>query len=351
VVAVAAAVAAVVEDAGRTNRERVSEGENKMKQRTSVVIASRTRLTLLVLGIFSTFGLQSQAAPQAKGTTSAAAQRSFDSADNAAKALVDAAEKYDVPALLAILGPGAEDLVSSDDPVSDKERAQSFARSAREKQSVTMHANRTRAELTVGEDEWPLPVPIINQKGKWIFDTRAGRQEILYRRIGENELNAIQICRGLVEAEQDYAETKHDGSQLNQYAQRIISTPGKHDGLAWQNADGSWGGPVGEEVAKALQRGYVAGNPYHGYYFKVLNGQGPAAPLGTLDYAIEGAMIGGFAMVATPAQYRVSGVKTFMVSHDGIVYEKDLGLAGLDTFKQMERYNPDKSWQRTDDGE
>jgi hypothetical protein len=321
-----------------------------MKQETSVIIASRTRFAPLVLAILWTFGLQSQAAPQAKDKTGSAAQRAFASADNAATALVDAAEKYDVPALLAILGPGAQDLVASDDPVGDKERAQSCARLAREKLSVTMYAKRTRAEVTVGKDEWPLPIPIVNRNGKWYFDAKAGRQEILFRRVGENELNAIQICRGFVEAQQDYAETKHDGSELNQYAQKIISTPGKHDGLAWQNADGAWDGPVGEEVARALQQGYAAGMPYHGYYFKVLKGQGPAAPLGTLDFVVEGAMIGGFALVATPAQYRVTGIKTFMVSHDGIVYEKDLGLSGLDTFKQMERYNPDKSWQPTDDG-
>lgn len=319
-----------------------------MKQETSAIVISRTRLASVVVALLWTFGLQSQAAPQAKDKAVSAAGRGFDTADDAAKALVDAAEKYDVPELLAILGPGAEDLVSSD-PVGDKERAQNFAREAREKQSVTMYAKRTRAELTVGEDAWPLPIPIVNRKGKWYFDARAGRQEILYRRIGENELDAIQVCRGFVEAEQDYSEEKHDGSQLNQYAQRIISTPGKHDGLAWQNSDGSWGGPVGEKVAEAVQQGYAAGQPYHGYYFKVLNGQGPAAPLGTLDFLVNGAMIGGFALVATPAQYRVTGVKTFIVSHDGIVYQKDLGPTGLDTFKQMQRYNPDKSWERTDD--
>ena len=153
-----------------------------------------------------------------------------------------------------------------------------------------------------------------------------------------------------MEAQQDYAEEIHHGSEVNQYAQRIISTSGSQDGLAWQNPNGSWSGPISEAVAKALQDGYVdKRNPFHGYYFKVLKGQGPAAPLGQLDYVIEGAMIGGFALVAVPAEYRVTGVVTFMVSYNGVVFQKDLGPNSLDIVKTMERYNPDKSWHRTDD--
>jgi hypothetical protein len=136
---------------------------------------------------------------------------------------------------------------------------------------------------------------------------------------------------------------------VNQYAQRIISTPGKQDGLAWQNPDGSWGGPVGDQAAKSLEQGYSLGQPYHGYYFKVLKGQGPAAPLGEMDFLVNGVMIGGFALVAAPAQYRVTGVETFMVSHDGIVYQKDLGADTLNIFKSLERFNPDKTWRRTND--
>jgi len=194
----------------------------------------------------------------------------------------------------------------------------------------------------------------VKQKGKWFFDTKVGREEILNRRVGENELNAIEICRGFVEAQQEYAAEKHDGSKVNQYAQRILSMPGKHDGLAWQNPDGTWGGPVGEEVAKALQEGYsfqAGGNPkpYHGYYFKVLTGQGPAAPGGEVDFVVVGAMIGGFALAAAPAEYRVTGVMTFMVGPDGVVYEKDLGPDTLKTFQSMDKYNPDKTWKVTED--
>ena len=190
----------------------------------------------------------------------------------------------------------------------------------------------------------------MKQKGKWFFDTKVGREEILNRRIGANELNAIQICRGFVEAQHEYAVEKHDGSKVNQYAQRIISSPGKHDGLAWQNADGTWGGPVGEEVAKALEQGYTERvQPYHGYYFKVLKGQGPAAPMGEMDFVVGGAMIGGFALAAAPAEYRVTGVMTFIVGPDGVVYEKDLGPDTLKTFQSMDKYNPDKTWKVTED--
>jgi hypothetical protein len=203
----------------------------------------------------------------------------------------------------------------------------------------------------VGNDDFPLPIPIVKRKGKWSFDTKVGREEILNRRIGANELNAIEICRGFDEAQHEYAQEKHDDSKVNQYAQRIISTPGKHDGLAWQNADGTWGGPVGEEVAKALEEGYKAGRgtPYHGYYFKVLKGQGPAASMGEMDFVVGGAMIGGFALAAAPAEYRVTGVMTFIVGPDGVVYEKDLGPDTLKTFQSMDKYNPDKTWKVTED--
>jgi hypothetical protein len=289
------------------------------------------------------------AAPQATPKTS---QKGFATPEKAAEAVIDAAENFQPSALIEILGPDSRDLVASGDAVEDKNRAQAFATLARQKHSVTVDPkNPARADLSVGNDDWPLPIPIVKRNGQWYFDTKAGRQEILFRRIGENELSAIQICRGFDEAQHEYAQEKHDGSPTNQYAQRIISTPGKHDGLAWQNADGSWGGPVGENVAKALQDGYGAGLPYHGYYFKILRGQGPSASLGEMDFVVKGLMIGGFALVAAPAEYRVTGVQTFIVGYDGIVYQKDLGPNTLTMFKNMERYDPDKTWQRTDDAE
>jgi len=285
------------------------------------------------------------------GAAAAAAQKTFDSPEEAARALIQAADPFDMPALLAIFGPDGEDLVSSADPVQDKQRAASFAAKAREKNEVTLDSkNPKRAWLSVGNDDWPLPIPIVNKNGKWSFDTKAGHTEILYRRIGANELDAIQICRGYVDAQHEYALEKHDGAETNQYAQRIISTSGKHDGLVWKNPDGSLDGPIGEQIAGALAQGYTdRSQPYHGYFFKILKAQGPSAPLGQMDFVVKGAMIGGFALAAAPAEYRVTGAKTFIVGYDGVVYQKDLGPDTLKIFKDMELYDPDNTWTRTDD--
>ena len=194
-------------------------------------------------------------------------------------------------------------------------------------------------------------MPLVRIAGKWYFDARAGHDEILFRRVGGNELDAIDVCRGFVEAQKEYALDLHDDSHMHQYAQRIISTPGKQDGLYWKNADGTDGGPIGEAVAKAIEEGYAVetASAYHGYIFNVLKGQGPAAPLGELDYVIGGAMIGGFALIATPAEYGVTGVQTFIVNYDGIVYQKDLGPDSVALARQITRYDPDKTWTRTND--
>ena len=279
-------------------------------------------------------------------------QRQFDSPQQAADALIQVAANFVPAAAQEILGPGSEDIVNSNDPVADKHEAEAFAAKAKEKLSIAMdEKHRDRATIIVGSDNFPLPIPLVKRKGKWVFDAQEGRKEIVNRRIGANELNAITICRGFVEAQHDYSVEKHDDSRVNQYAQLVISTPGKHDGLAWHNPDGTWGGPVGPEVAKALQEGYSVrpDTAYHGYYFKMLKGQGPAAPMGQMDFVIGGAAIGGFALAAAPADYRVTGVKTFIIGPDGIVYEKDLGKNTLKLFQAMDRYNPDKSWQQTTD--
>jgi Protein of unknown function (DUF2950) len=274
-----------------------------------------------------------------------AAVTTFNSPQEAADALVAAADPYDASALEKLFGPAAKDIVQSADPVQDRQRASEFVAKAREKMSVSLNKTKQRASLLVGDDDWPFPVPIVKLGTKWSFDAAAGRQEILYRRIGSNELDAIALCRGYVDAQHAYALQKRNGYEVNQYAQRVISTPGTQDGLAWQKPDGSWDGPVGEGVARAIAQGYSDKSaPYHGYFFKVLKGQGPAAPLGQLDYVVKGAMIGGFALVASPAEYGVTGVKTFLVSQDGVVYEKDLGPKTLDVFSKMERFNPDRTW-------
>lgn len=321
-----------------------------MKTKFSLMTSSKIYLSALAI-VLSGFLGPVQAAPEARQDASAVKQKTFDTPKAATDSLVQAAEAFDVPALKEILGPDSADIISSEDPVGDKNRAAAFAAKAKEKSSLGTDAgNPNRAIFTVGNDDFPLPIPIVKQKGKWLFDTKVGREEILNRRVGSNELDAIAICTGFVEAQLEYAQEKHDDSKVNQYAQRIISTPGKQDGLAWKNADGTWGGPVGEGVAKALEQGYSSkSQPYHGYYFKVLKGQGPAAPMGEMDFVVNGNMIGGFALVAAPAQHRVTGVKTFMVGPSGVVYEKDLGPETLKTFEAMDKFNPDKTWKATDD--
>jgi Protein of unknown function (DUF2950) len=272
--------------------------------------------------------------------------RTFDSPQRAGDALVAAAAQYDVNALEQMFGPEFKNVVLSGESAQDQQRAAEFVAKAEEKTQISIDPKtRTRAFLLVGNDDWPFPIPIVKRGTKWSFDTAAGRQEILYRRIGANELDAIAIARGYVEAQHEYGLKKREGYDVNQYAQRIISTPGTQDGLAWQNADGTWDGPVGEKVAEAIQKGYSSGEPYHGYFFKVLKGQGPAAPLGQMDFVVKGVMIGGFALAAAPAEYGKTGVKTFIVSHDGVVYEKDLGPTTVDQFMKMERFNPDMTWK------
>ncbi|QNI31139.1 DUF2950 domain-containing protein [Alloacidobacterium dinghuense] len=290
-----------------------------------------------------------EAPPAAAATPTAApaaGAKTFDSPQQAADALISAAEQWDESTLIQIFDPDGDDIVLTGEIVQDRQRAADFAAEAHEKKTVSIDPKTgNRAFLIVGNEEWPFPVPMVKTGNKWHFDSAAGKQELLYRRIGANELDAIQICHGYVEAQESYALEPREGYNVNQYAQRIISTPGKQDGLAWQNADGTWSGPIGEKIANVIEQGYSnRAEPYHGYFFKVLKGQGPAAPMGQMDYVVQGVMIGGFALVAAPAEYRVTGVKTFIVSNDGVVYEKDFGVGTFDQFKKMELFNPDKSW-------
>lgn len=311
---------------------------------TAIMLPNFTRaisLTCFSLMWLLVFSLLAQAQ-----TTITPKAKSFKTAEEAANALIEAAEKYDETELLQILGPDSYDIIHTGEPARDREVAQQFAAQARIKNNVAVQPkNPRRAFLNIGEDDWPFPVPLVKGTTGWAFDTRGGRTEILYRRVGSNELNAIEICRGYVEAQHEYALIKRGTSGQNQYAQRIISTPGTQDGLAWQTGDGKWDGPIGEKVAQAIAKGYSSRTePFHGYFFRVLKGQGPAAPLGELDFVVKGAMIGGFALIAFPAQYRVTGVQTFMVSHDGVVYQKDLGPKTTELAAAIDRFNPDKTW-------
>jgi hypothetical protein len=328
-----------------------------------LILTSRNlRMSLSVLIAVSLLSVPMRTAGQQAGTkeappsspsSAAITAKFFETSQQAADALIKAAANFDVDALEEIFGPDGDDIVLSGEYPQDRERALNFAAEAREKESISVDPKRgNRAFLLVGNEDWPFPVPLVKAGQKWYFDAKAGRQELLNRRIGSNELDAIDICEGYVEAQHEYATQVRQGYDVNQYAQRIISTPGKQDGLAWQNSGGTWEGPVGEKIARAIAQGYSSNaEPYHGYFFKILKGQGPAAPLGEMDYVMNGVMIGGFALLAAPAEYGETGVKTFMVSNDGVVYERDLGPATLSEFAKMERFNPDKSWAPVPDSD
>ncbi len=326
-----------------------SASATKNRARRSWIIGAAACACLSLSLLFAAQQPEVKQAPVAT-TAPAAGARNFDTPQQAADALVAATQKFDEIALIQIFGSAGKDVVFSGEFVQDRQRASDFVAKAQEKKSVSVEPKAgNRAFLLVGNEDWPFPVPIVKRGGKWFFDAKAGEQELLYRRIGANELDAIDICHGYVDAQNEYALQKREGYDVNQYAQRVISTPGKQDGLAWQNSDGTWGGPVGEKIASAIEQGYTSrSEPYHGYLFKVLKGQGSAAPLGMMNFVVNGAMIGGFALAAAPAEYRVTGVKTFIVGYEGIVYQKDLGPDTLNIFSGMELYNPDKTWQRAD---
>ena len=282
------------------------------------------------------------------GQTARFKTKGFASPEAAGSALVAAAEKFDTAAIKEILGPQSDDIIDTGEPFRDKEVAMEFGSLGRTKQSISLDPRtKMRAFLMVGKDDWPFPVPIVKSGTRWYFDTAAGRQELLNRRIGSNEYDAMNVCDRFVEAQLEYAATKHDGARVNQYAQRVISLPGKQDGLAWQNADGTWAGHISDETAKVLANIEVGEEiPFHGYRFKVMKAQGPAAQGGAFNYMQNGAMIGGFALLAYPSIYQVTGVKSFIVNHEGVIYEKDLGPTTTKTAQLMETYNPDRTWTR-----
>ena len=286
-------------------------------------------------------------------TSVATAQQAFKTPEEAATALVGAAKSGDMKAITTVLGPDGDDIVSSGDEVADAATRAKFVTAYDAKHTIAMEGD-SKAIMVIGPDDFPLPIPIIRKDGQWRFDTAAGREEILFRRIGENELDAIQSALAYVDAQDEYAEKDRTGAGINTYAQRIISQPEKKDGLYWPTSQGEDPSPLGELIAEATKQGYRVGGgrtPFHGYYFKVLTRQGPAAPGGEADYIVNGKMIGGFALVAYPAEYRNSGVMTFIVNHAGSVFQKDLGPNTAQLAERMTSFNPDKSWQAVTDTE
>ena len=286
-------------------------------------------------------------------TSLATAQQAFKTPEEAATALVGAAKSGDMKAITTVLGPDGDDIVSSGDEVADAATRAKFVTAYDAKHTIAMEGD-SKAIMVIGPDDFPLPIPIIRKDGQWRFDTAAGREEILFRRIGENELDAIQSALAYVDAQDEYAEKDRTGAGINTYAQRIISQPEKKDGLYWPTSQGEDPSPLGELIAEATKQGYRVGGgrtPFHGYYFKILTRQGPAAPGGEADYVVNGKMIGGFALVAYPAEYRNSGVMTFIVNHAGTVFQKDLGPNTVQLAERMTSFNPDKSWQAVTDTE
>jgi hypothetical protein len=252
--------------------------------------------------------------------------------------------------LLKILGPEGKDLVWSGDEVSDRQRRDKFEKAYDEQHRLD--AEGDKEVLVVGKNNWPFPIPIIKKDGKWIFDTAGGKEEILNRRIGRNELDTIQTMLAIVDAEREYATKDHDGDGILKYAQKFKSDPGKKNGLYWETKEGQEPSPLGPLVAEARQEGYFEKkssekpSPYHGYFYRILTAQGPHAAGGAYEYIVDGKMIGGFAVVAYPAEYGNSGVMTFIVNHDGVVYQKDLGDDTEQKAKAMERFDPDETWAK-----
>jgi hypothetical protein len=296
------------------------------------------RFKVLVLSVTAALVLGATspvAAPEGKG---------FSSPQAAANALVAAAKANDVNAIVQILGPSSLEIVSTRDTVGDRNMRRRFANLASEKIRIVArsgHANE--CTLLAGKDEWPMPIPIVRVGGKWYFDTARGKQEILNRRIGSNELDAIEVCRGYVEAQNNYAENNQTEDGVPYYAQKIISSLGKHDGLYWAGEDNS---PMEKLIATAFAEGYTQrGQPYHGYYFKVLKAQGPNGSGGEMSYLTGDKMTKGYALIAWPANYGSTGVMTFLVDKTGIVYEKDLGRRTAAIASRCSAYHPDQTWK------
>jgi Protein of unknown function (DUF2950) len=273
-------------------------------------------------------------------------QRTFSTPQEAAQALTEAASKNDTEAMLRLFGPAGRSSVVSGDSAQDKAGREDFARMAHEKLTIEQpHADR--AEIVVGDQAWPFPVPLVRRNGQWMFDSAAGKVEVLARRVGANELNAIEVCRGYVEAQMKYAEHDREADGVLEYAQTIVGKSGKHEGLY---AEGESEHLVPKSFADAAAVMLAAQGkkpqPYHGYFFHILKAQGPAAEGGAMDYLVKGEMIGGFALVAWPAEYGVSGVNTFIVNHHGVVYQKDLGPTTSVLARQMTRFDPGPGWKK-----
>jgi hypothetical protein len=275
-------------------------------------------------------------------------QKNFESPEAGVDALLEAVKSNDQTMLHSILGPHSRKLVSSGDEIADAQNREAFIKAYSDANKIVLESD-TMATLVIGNDQWPLPIPLVRSGGGWRFDARQGEKEILARRIGANELAAIQVCLAIVDAEQEYAVQDLDGDGVPHYAAKFVSTPGNHDGLYWETQADETPSPLGPLLAAAANEGYAKSEPkalapYHGYYYKILTSQGPHAPGGAYDYVVKGTMIGGFAVLAFPARYGASGVMSFIVNHEGVVYERNLGRKTAELAAKITSFNPDASW-------
>lgn len=310
--------------------------------------------TVLMVALAGAFAVDAtaQASASPPAAKSAVHQRTFPSADEAAKALADAVRAKNIDGLLAVVGPGSASWLFSGDAVADANDWGKFLAAYDEKHTLEPRGEGT-ITLDVGKDDWPFPAPIVKGAKGWSFDANAGKTEVLNRRVGRNELDAIQTMLAIVDAQREYAQSDADGNGFHDYARRFRSSPGKKDGLYWPTESGQPQSPLGELVAVAAKEGYGKQPPkeqgpqaYHGYRYRILSAQGKDAPGGAYDYLVGDKLLGGFAVVAWPAAYRASGVMTFVVNHDGVVYEKDLGPQTASIAGGMTRYNPDPTWRK-----
>jgi hypothetical protein len=280
-----------------------------------------------------------------------AKQKSFKSPEEAVRALVGAVKGNDTNELLTILGPAGKELIFSGDEVADKAGRDRFVK-AYEEMNKLVSENDKRVILHVGNEEWPYPIPVVKKGENWLFDTKAGKEEILNRRIGRNELNAIQVCLAYVDAQREYILKDRDENKLLEYARRFVSRKGQKNGLYWETKEGEEQSPLGSLIAKAAGEGYIGRrpfgrrSPYHGYYYKILKSQGKNAAGGEYDYIVEGKMTGGFALVAYPAEYGNLGIMTFIVNQDGVVYENDLGKDTEKIARAMKKFDPEDTWKK-----
>ena len=317
-----------------------------LMKRRMVLAAS---LSVLAVAFFMVSGFhQSVFAAEAKQIV----QKTFKTPEEAVNSLMEAVKANDTKELLAIFGPAGKEVISSGDQVADKAGRELFIKSYEEMNKLEKESDN-QVTLVVGNSEWPFPIPIVKKAKTWVFDTMAGKEELLNRRIGRNELNAIQTCLAYVDAEMEYAMKDRDSDKVREYAQKSMSTPGKKDGLYWKTKEGEEPSPLGDLFAKAVKAGYTPGKgggpqPYWGYYYKILKAQGENAPGGAYDYVIKGKMIGGFALVAYPAEYGASGIMTFIVNHDGVVYQKDLGKETGKIASAMTKFDPDETWKKVE---